>query len=109
MNVTESDERDRRDEAGVIGLGLRLRELRAGAGRTLARAAEDAGVSLSYLSDIERGRRLPALDVLDRICRAYGVLVSDALAGVYPYGTAEPPRALSRPPDGRGREAPPED
>jgi transcriptional regulator with XRE-family HTH domain len=98
-------ERDERDESGTVGLGLRLRRLRAEAGWTLAQAAGAADVSVSYLSDIERGRRLPALDRLDRICAAYGVLVSDALAGVYPYGSAGRPRALSRPPDGRSRAA----
>lgn len=93
--------RDGRAEAGAVGLGLRLRALRVQAGKTLARASEGAGVSLSYISDVERGRRSPSLDVLDRVCESYGVLVSEALAGVYPYGSSERPEGLAPPPDGR--------
>ena len=88
--------------SGAVGLGLRLRGMRLERGLTLAAAAGGAGVSLSYLSDIERGRRLPALDVLDRICRSYDALAADALAGVYPWGEKRAPRRRPEPPpDGR--------
>jgi len=91
-----------RAEAGRVGLGLRLRALRSDAGLTLAALSEVSGVSVSHLSDIERARRLPALDVLDRVCRALGVQVVEVLAGVYPYGADRRPGRLRPPPDGRG-------
>lgn len=93
----------RRETAGRVGLGLRMRELRAEAGLTLGELAARSRVSLSYLSDIERGRRLPALDVLDKTCRALGLTAVDALAGVYPFGGGRPPRRIAPPPDGRVR------
>jgi transcriptional regulator with XRE-family HTH domain len=99
--VDESVDRERRAALGRLALGLRLRDLRSGAGLTLAALSERSGVSLSYLSDIERGRRSPALDVLDRICGALGLTAVAALAGVYPFGSQTLPGALAPPPDGR--------
>jgi len=90
-----------RAKAGRVGLGIRLRFLRSGAGLTLAGLSELSGVSLTYLSDMERGNRLPALDVLDRVCSALGVQVADLLAGVYPWGSDLEPPGLRPPPDGR--------
>ena len=86
---------------GRLGLGVRLRELRQGAGLTLADAASAAGLSVGYLSDVERGRRLPTLDALDRLCLASGTLAVHALAGVFPFGSAVPSVGLEPPPDGR--------
>lgn len=97
----KESEAAKRAGAGVVALGLRLRALRAETGQTLSQVSERTGVSISYLSDIERGRRLPALDVLDRLCHGYGLLVADALDGVYPYGASRGPRRLTPPPDGR--------
>jgi transcriptional regulator with XRE-family HTH domain len=92
---------ERRAELGRLALGLRMRELRSGAGMTLAALAAASGVSLSYLSDIERGRRTPALDVLDQVCSALGLTAVAALVGVYPYGSQAAPAGLEPPPDGR--------
>lgn len=54
-------------------LGGYLRKLREGNGFTLRAAADLAGVSNSYLSQIEGGRVVvPSVPVLDRIAKAYG-------------------------------------
>ncbi|WP_228977428.1 helix-turn-helix transcriptional regulator [Streptomyces sp. DH12] len=51
-------------------LGMRLRELRAGAGLTGAVLAQRAGVGQPTVSKVETGRMVPSADVLDRLSRA---------------------------------------
>lgn len=71
-------------------------------GLTLPEVAERTGLSMSHLSDCERGRSLPSLPSLLAVCDAYGLLVTDALEGLYPFGTSARPRRLPGPPlDGR--------
>lgn len=60
--------------------GARLRELRKRAGLTVTAASKRMGMSISYLSAIERGRRktvAPATYL--RICDAMGVEDRDSL------------------------------
>jgi transcriptional regulator with XRE-family HTH domain len=76
-------------------LGERIRARRHEVGLTQAEVAVRASVSPTYLSDVERGRRIPALDMLDRIARAVDCLVTDLLRDVYPYGRAEAPSKAS--------------
>lgn len=90
-----------REAAGRIAVGQALRARRYEAGLTLAALAQASGLSLSYLSDVERGRKLVSLDALDRIAIAHGLLAVDLLKGVYPYGAADEPDALGVPADGR--------
>jgi len=66
-------------------LGERLRQLRHDRGWKLATAAQRSGVSLAYLSEVERGRKLPSMDVLARIAGAYGMSVVSLLKGVERY------------------------
>jgi transcriptional regulator with XRE-family HTH domain len=72
-------------------------------GETLATLSEKAAISLPYMSDVERGTRLPSLDVLARIADALGCLATDLLAGVYPYGSSrKETRSRGRPGRDRG-------
>lgn len=80
---------DERQSRGRQEVGARVRELRESSGRTLPDLARDAGVSKSYLSEVESGRRLPSLDVMDQIARSLGVVVSDVLAATSTYGYGE--------------------
>lgn len=48
-----------------------VRDLRGS--RTLAELADGCGVSASFISDIERGRTVPSLKTLHRICEACNV------------------------------------
>ena len=52
--------------AGRLFLGSRIRALREEAHVALADASASAGISYSYLSDVERGRRLPTLQGVGR-------------------------------------------
>lgn len=65
---------------GRAALGLRLRAARTSLGLTQRLLAESAGISVTYLSDVELGRRLPTLDVLDRLAQSLAMPVTDLLA-----------------------------
>ncbi|MDT0528315.1 helix-turn-helix transcriptional regulator [Micromonospora sp. DSM 115977] len=60
-------------------IGGVLRRLRLRQGRTLREVAEAAGVSVPYLSEVERGRKEASSEVLAAICRALGIHLSDLL------------------------------
>ncbi|MDO3701413.1 helix-turn-helix domain-containing protein [Micromonospora sp. C28SCA-DRY-2] len=60
-------------------IGGVLRRLRLRQGRTLREVAVAAGVSVPYLSEIERGRKEASSEVLAAICRALGIRLSDLL------------------------------
>ena len=47
--------------SGNAALGARLRELRKEKGLKLAALANKSGVSLAYVSEVERGKKLPSL------------------------------------------------
>lgn len=96
---------DERATAGRLLLGANLRRLRLAADLTLSDVAEASGISVALLSEVERGRKNPQMDFLDRYATALGCLVVDLLDGVYPYGTRRRPRRTpTRPPDGRLRQ-----
>lgn len=60
-------------------IGAVLRKVRLGQGRTLREVAADAGVSLPYLSEVERGTKEASSEVLAAICRALGLAMPDLL------------------------------
>ncbi|MFC0004805.1 helix-turn-helix domain-containing protein [Micromonospora siamensis] len=60
-------------------IGGVLRRIRLRQRRTLREVAEVAGVSLPYLSEVERGRKEASSEVLAAICRALGISLSDLL------------------------------
>jgi transcriptional regulator with XRE-family HTH domain len=51
-------------------VGEALRRRRQAQGRTLREVAETAGVSLTYLSEVERGRKEASSEVLEAVCAA---------------------------------------
>jgi transcriptional regulator with XRE-family HTH domain len=63
-------------------LGDVLRRTRQDQGRTLADVAEDAKVSMPYLSEVERGRKEASSEVLAAVCDALGLELSDLLGEV---------------------------
>jgi transcriptional regulator with XRE-family HTH domain len=64
----------------------RLRELRQERGQRLKDVSEIAGISIPYLSDLERGRTNPSLETLQTLAGAYGISVHDLLEPVEFYG-----------------------
>ena len=51
----------------------RIREIRKAKRLTLAEISGNSGISIAYLSDIERGNRHGSEDALERIAAALGV------------------------------------
>jgi transcriptional regulator with XRE-family HTH domain len=60
-------------------IGATLRRRRQSQARTLREVAEAAGVSLTYLSEVERGCKEASSEVLEAICSALGLVLSDLL------------------------------
>ncbi|GIF16824.1 helix-turn-helix domain-containing protein [Actinoplanes teichomyceticus] len=60
-------------------IGAVLRRVRQRQGRTLKEVAGAAGVSLPYLSEVERGTKEASSEILAAICRALGLPMTDLL------------------------------
>lgn len=63
--------------AGTPSLGDRIRARRVGLGLTLASVAERAGLSLPYVSNLERGRGNPTLESLTALAKALEVTLGE--------------------------------
>ncbi|QLL09335.1 transcriptional regulator ClgR [Mycobacterium vicinigordonae] len=60
-------------------IGDVLRGARTSQGRTLREVSDSARVSLGYLSEVERGRKEPSSELLNSICDALQVPLSQVL------------------------------
>jgi transcriptional regulator with XRE-family HTH domain len=60
-------------------IGQRLRARRVELGLTLAEVAEKAGLSLPYVSNLERGRGNPTLEALGALARALDIPLASLL------------------------------
>jgi transcriptional regulator with XRE-family HTH domain len=63
-------------------VGGALRRRRLAQGRTLREVAEAAGVSLTYLSEVERGRKEASSEVLEAVCAALRLGLAELLLEV---------------------------
>jgi transcriptional regulator with XRE-family HTH domain len=79
------------DGAVHVELGERLRAIRQLRRRTLKEIASAAGISESFLSQLERGRTNATIATLQRLATALGIQVSDLFTSGSPR-----PRALRR-------------
>jgi transcriptional regulator with XRE-family HTH domain len=64
----------------AVRVGSRLRRLRQDRGLTLAALSRDCGVSVSYLSAVEKGVNHPSLHTLAAITEALGVSIRAVVA-----------------------------
>jgi transcriptional regulator with XRE-family HTH domain len=53
--------------------GANVRRVRQERGMTLEALADEVGLAYSYVGQIERGRRNPTLDVVERISKALNI------------------------------------
>lgn len=74
------------DAAAALELGQRIREVRQRKGMTLRDAAVNAGVSESFLSQVERGLANPSVGSLRRIADAMNEHVASFFVGEAPTG-----------------------
>jgi transcriptional regulator with XRE-family HTH domain len=85
-----------------LDFGRALETLRASKGLSREEVAGLAGISHSYLSEIERGLKRPSADILARVARAFGMKGSalfqyvEELSAPLPEEVA-PPRAVQMP------------
>ncbi len=70
-----------------ISLGEKLRLLRETRGKTLGKFAEEAGISVSYLSEIERGNVYPAVHTLKKMAERLEVPLSSLVGKGGPLGS----------------------
>lgn len=75
--------------------GDALRRLRRHQGRTLADVSTAARISMTYLSEVERGRKEASSEVLLAICRALGITVAELLVAAHPALVTRPVRTLT--------------
>ena len=80
------------DTNGGLELGARLRAIRLLRRLTLREVADAAGVSESFVSQLERGRSSASVATLQRLANAVGIEISDLFAGEPNSG----PRVLRR-------------
>ena len=78
-------------------LGLKLRALRAERGLTLQETAARAGLSISYLSEIEKGRKYPKPERLLGLAEAFGIPFDDLVSLQVDTELGPLKRALSSP------------
>ena len=74
-------------------VGARLGQVRAEAGLSLAQLAEATGRSRTYLSEVERGNRLPSLDTVLLWAGGCGRTVLDVLSAVSAFATTSSTRS----------------
>src|SRR5512134_3680276 len=60
-----------------VDLGARIRALRVARGETLRKLATQAGVTESFLSQVERGVASPSIASVQRIARALGASIAE--------------------------------
>jgi transcriptional regulator with XRE-family HTH domain len=63
-----------------VDLGARIRALRLARGETLRKLASQAGVTESFLSQVERGVASPSIASVQRIARALGTSIAELFA-----------------------------
>jgi transcriptional regulator with XRE-family HTH domain len=80
------------DVTNDVDVGERLRVIRSRRRQTLREVAERAGLSESFLSQVERGRASASIASLRRIADALGVAISD----LFQPAEASRPRVLRR-------------
>lgn len=84
------------DDGGLNQVGARLQAFRQNRGMSVRKTALAAGVSASFVSQLERGKCNASVAVLQRLCDVLGLHVSDLFA---PTSTgAKPVRMSTREP-----------
>lgn len=63
-------------------LGMRIRYLRKNKKWSIEDLALEADINKNYLSDLERGRRNPTLNILDRIAVALDINLEELFKGI---------------------------
>ena len=65
-------------------LGKRIRFLREGKGWSQLTLALESDINRNYVSDLERGRRNPSIEILQQIAEALSVDLTTLFKGIKP-------------------------
>ncbi len=87
MAVRAGIETARDRDPSEVDLGARIRALRVARGETLRQLAAKAGVTESFLSQVERGAASPSIASVQRIARALGQSIAELFAEDEPAGS----------------------
>jgi len=68
-------------------LAMKLRILRKRRGLKLREVSASVGLTVAYISDLERGRTNPSIDTLFNFARFYGLRPVDLVIGTDEWGT----------------------
>lgn len=63
-------------------LGMRIRYLREQHGYSQLDFAIECGINRNYLCDLERGKRNPTLDILERIAHGFNISLEELFKGI---------------------------
>jgi transcriptional regulator with XRE-family HTH domain len=67
-------------EAATAPVGDKVRDMRKGRGWSQQELADQAGISMQTVSNLETGRHVPGIATLSKIAGALGVPLPDLLA-----------------------------
>lgn len=67
-----------------MDIAAQLRLMRTVRGMTLADMAEATGLSISYMSDLERGRTNPSIETLEKIAECHNMKLFISFVGDMP-------------------------
>lgn len=73
-------------QADASALGLAVRRTRTRLGLSVEALAEESGVSMGQISQLERGKANPSLKTLDKVAQAMGVSIVSLLSAPRPDG-----------------------
>jgi transcriptional regulator with XRE-family HTH domain len=63
-----------------MDLGKRIREIRMANNQKLLNISQITGLSQPFISEIERGIKVPSLETLEKICTALGITLAEFFA-----------------------------
>lgn len=61
----------------IMNTAQRLKELRKISNLSVYKLAQISEVSATYIHEIERGEKQPSIPIVEKLCKAFGIEVSD--------------------------------
>lgn len=76
-------------------IGAKIRKLRERKGWKQGQLATQAGISPSYVPDLENGKKCPSVEVLDYVCCALGISLAEFFTDEKEYDLIDKVSALT--------------
>ena len=65
-----------------VQLGMRIKYLRTLRKWSQEDLALESNINKNYICDLENGRRNPTVEILERLCQAFGITFSELFKGI---------------------------